>query len=291
VNRRHLGLDIIAFHYWEAGWNPFPLPRGKKQYPPSGITGKHGRDVTKDDLADWYGQWGNIGLRMPDGVVGLDVDVYKNGGRQLPDDLPFTIRATNRTDGSGIYLYKVPPGTNFVGDLPDGLGEVIQHHHRYAVVAPSLHPSGRTYQWVDDDDYGVGIPDVDDLPQLPERWLRRLQDRSRKRTGMGFDAGVDAWLDGLRPGPMSPVVHRALRKSIQELRRCQVSGGTRHGTMVRATGRLVNLGAQRHRGVEQALDEVFVEYTQMIKGMPDRDPGSELDRAISGAVAKFGGRR
>jgi hypothetical protein len=292
--KRNHNSRIAVAKYREKGWNVFPLPLAEKEPPPKGVTGKTARPITEDDYRAWRHQWRNMAIVLPDGVVGLDVDVYKNGGRQLPDDLPFTVRTTSRTDGSGIYLYRVPPGMKFVGDLPDGLGETIQPHHRYAIVAPSLHPSGRVYRWLDDDDNEVGIPDVDDLPDLPDAWVKRLQQPARKhgskssgqRTGKGFEGDVDAWLDNLPPGPMSTKVRATLRRTVRSLRRH--SHVCRYDVMVGGTKALVQLGALRQRGVGQALDDLIDEYIAALEGEPDRNPWAELDRAISGAVAKFG---
>ncbi len=99
---------------------------------------------------------GNIALRLPDGVVGIDVDHYgdKTGGDTIAEHenrwgrLPAAPLTTSRADGlSGIRLYRVPPGTRLVGELPDV--EIIQPHHRYAIVSPSVHPEGRAYRWLD----------------------------------------------------------------------------------------------------------------------------------------------
>ena len=78
---------------------------------------------------------------------------------------------------------------------------------------------------------------------------------------------------------------------VQGLRRYQVTGTCRHDVMVKGIGRLVALGAARHRGVGEAIDRLIDEYVTLIDGEPDRNPYAELDRAISGAVSKFGGRR
>ena len=288
MTRRH-NLPHIAFNYWELGWNPFPLPPGAKYPPPSGVTGERGRAITKDDLADWAHDWANIGLVMSDGVVGLDIDAYKHD-RRLPEGLPPTVRTTNREDGSGIYMFTVAKGTKLQGTIPD-LGEVIQRHHRYAVVWPSIHPEGRPYVWLDDDDYEVGIPDVDDLPQLPETWLKRLQDRpASRRSGKGFKGDAEAWFDTLQKGPMTPAVRAVLRESARELERHSVSGEARYDVMVRGIGRLVGLGARRDRGVERAIDELYAAYVQAVEGTLGRDPESEIARALTGAIEKWGAR-
>lgn len=140
----------------------------------------------------------NIALRLPNGVIGIDLDLYDDPGKDHPAGerlaawreleiqlgvLPESPRATSRDDGvSGIRLYRVPAGWKCAGilpgvavceghSLPDGgearpgdlvsPGEVIQHHHRYMVAPPSVHPSGRRYRWLG------GTPGaVCDLPSM-----------------------------------------------------------------------------------------------------------------------------
>ena len=141
---------------------------------------------------------GNIALRLPDGVIGIDLDLYPDPTKDHPaverlaawdalvsslGPLPESPRATSRNDGiSGIRLYRVPAGWKAAGILPvapvcvghpllDGRearpgdlvspGEVIQHHHRYLVAPPSVHPSGRRYRWHDGN-----LPAVSTLPLL-----------------------------------------------------------------------------------------------------------------------------
>ena len=284
---------LAVAEYRRKGWDVFPLPLGAKFPPPKGVTGYKAQPITDRDYKAWEDEWANIGLVVPDGVVGIDYDGYKSGN-SLPADLPPTIRSTSRQDGSGIFLFRVPGGTRLNGSVP-GVGEVIQRFHRYAVAWPSIHPEGRRYRWLDSDGNEAEIPDVDDLPDLPEAWLERLAERPRRRTGKNkgkaYTGDVDDWLDGLPTGAMSPKVRNVVRDTVRSLRRYSLLGDCRYDVMVRAVGQLVALGAQRHRGVERALDDVWVEYTGALEGTPDRDPEAELYRAISGAIAKFGGAR
>jgi hypothetical protein len=175
-----MDLRALAQEYLAAGWHPLPLPPFEKYPPPGGSTGYGGVDLTDIEVenAAWMG---NIGLRMPADVIGLDVDAYHGGAETLRDlelklcPLPMTyVSHSNRRDGSGIMFFRVPVGMGWIPGLP-GI-EVIQRGHRYAVVFPSLHPEGRAYAWSDQAEPDVlqGVPQVEDLAELPWPWIEEL---------------------------------------------------------------------------------------------------------------------
>src|SRR6266487_3613509 len=67
--------------YAQAGWPcVMPVPRAKAP-PPDGFTGDSGIDPDPLQLVRWAGSRADhsIALRMPDGVVGIDVDDYWKG--------------------------------------------------------------------------------------------------------------------------------------------------------------------------------------------------------------------
>ena len=185
------GYGDAAPRYYEAGWSPLPLPRGAKTSPPEGTTGQTGRWPTVDDVQLWSTQFpdGNVGLRLPDTVVGIDVDDYdgKGGGATLAElidkygELPPTWMSSSRGLGtSGIRVFRIPAGVAFPGMLGRGI-DVIQHHHRYVVAAPSVHPSGNRYGWyTPEGDRAQAPPVVGDLPDLPTSWLEGLRIREHE---------------------------------------------------------------------------------------------------------------
>ena len=68
-----------AVGYWEADWmGVLPLRAGAKSPPPSGYTGQDGGWPSRVDVQRWAEERprANIGLRLPDDVIGLDVDDY-----------------------------------------------------------------------------------------------------------------------------------------------------------------------------------------------------------------------
>jgi len=189
-----------ARSYLTAGYSPLPLPPGQKWPPPKGWTGADAPMAGIEQVRRWARSdpAANIALRLPDGVIGVDLDLYPDPSKDHPaiermaawdvllgqlGALPESPRATSRDDGiSGIRLYRVPAGWKAAGILPAAPvcqghplpgggeakagdpvspGEVIQHHHRYMVAPPSAHPSGRRYRW-----HGGNLPAISDLPSL-----------------------------------------------------------------------------------------------------------------------------
>ncbi|OBF70424.1 hypothetical protein A5750_22845 [Mycobacterium sp. 852002-51613_SCH5001154] len=310
--------------YVERGWTGvLPLPIGKKWPPPKGYTGENGRVPTADQIELWLTAkpGGNVALRMPDSVVGIDVDAYggKTGNRALGEaesrwgELPPTVRSTAREDGtSGIRLFRIPAGTKLPGmikfTLDDGsmIGdiEIIQRHHRYVVAEPSRHPQGGNYRWLQHDGERAEIPAVDALPELPLGWLKGLAELSGtetprtdrdQRAKNNDDAARDetdaeevsaqeaAVLDALTEGPMSPTVVAWLARAID------ACGGTsRYDHMVKLTLAALRLGRQGEPGVRAALLAMRSVYVDAVADAREGGHAAavkEFGRAVSGAGA------
>ena len=207
--------------YRQAGWHgtlPLGSRPGVKFPPPSGWTGHGAPYPSAADVAAWSETHGNrnIGLRMPPGVIGLDVDDYgdKTGAATLAEleqrygPLPPTWVSSARPAPSGIRFYRIPHERAGVINWPGEAGkfiEIIQPGHRYAVVWPSTNPeaAGAEYQWRAPDGYALKdqwqIPLISELPALPVRWIEGLAlpyERVDKTT-LGSESAA-AWWDGLR---------------------------------------------------------------------------------------------
>lgn len=179
--------------YLDAGWwGVIPL-RGKLP----AITGVTGHDAPDRPTVEQYAIWkrhyaaSNIGLRMVPRIIGIDVDGYDGRpgmahwrsilanlrlteGIEVPPTWISTSRIDGTGNGSGIRLYRTD--LRFPGKLPNPLYpdaataiEVLQRHHRFAVVWPSIHPkTGQQYRWVDPDgDVVDRVPRLDEIPELP----------------------------------------------------------------------------------------------------------------------------
>lgn len=293
-------------HYYRArGYNPLPLPVKKKDPPPVGVTGYSGAPVSGADVQDYIDNGrpdgikvGNVGLRLPDVVLGLDVDAYgdKAGLQTFLEaldrlgPLPDAPISSSRSDGaSGIRLYRVPGGRRWADELGPGV-EVIHHGHRYVVAAPSIHPEGMTYRWLNHDHTDrEHAPRVEDLPELPAAWVDFLDrgdvaDRPQKAQGV-TDEALAAWLAENATGEPCRYVLRL----VEELRDAFVAGGSRHDAARLTVAKLVRAADQGHRGVQVGLDTA----EDLLRRQPHAsikgagrglsDP-HEFERLVAGAV-------
>lgn len=292
-----------AADYWAAGWRGvIPLPRGAKVPPPDGYTGAGGIWPSYADVMAWAEDQpgANIALRLPPDVIGIDIDDYdgKQGAATIREamarwgDLPYTWLSSARPPGSasGIYLYRVPVGLRWPGQVGPDI-EIIQTRHRYMVAPPSVHPTGRTYQWyaphaptVD-----VPIPLLSDLPYLPESWVSGLTAGT-----LAVDIGkaevsradVAQWMSDGMVGEPCRVTFRRLERVLEEL----AAGGSRHDVALRALMAFTHLAGEGHAGTSLAIAEVQRVWLAAVTapGVGQRSPdaaAAEWARMLSGAVA------
>lgn len=147
----------------------------------------------------WWQRWpnANVGIAAgKSGLLTLDADKYKDdyeGDALLRDDEE---TVTNLTGSGGTHLvYRMPEGalyTNARGTLPKGID--IRGWGGQFVVPPSLHPSGRLYQWEE----GYGPHEMAVRP-LPEALCNILDDAQQAPQNVSFDVelpkpDLDRWL-------------------------------------------------------------------------------------------------
>lgn len=201
-----------------------------------------GNTATPNQMDGWEEAFPerNCLLKMPVGVIGIDIDHYwkkdkhgswtfKQGYSQLLEDivrygdLPQTYSSTSRgpLQYSRILFYKVDPGIEFENQpYPDV--ELIQNHHRYACVWPSVHPdTGETYKWYDPTGAECAVPSPELLASLPREWYEPLlttkagKKSSRNKAYSGgskashaaYEGSAEDWVNALNTSPMSLSMH------------------------------------------------------------------------------------
>lgn len=283
-----------AREYVEKGWGVVPLPEKRKEYPPTGFTGRAGKFAEEEDLIRWLGDpqysKGNIALRVGNmlvlngiryEVIGIDVDNYgdKKGGKELAalekklGDLPPTWTSSSRDDGvSGIRFFLVPYGYGFRGKASDSI-EIIQRVHRYAVIYPSVHPeTDGQYYWyapgfaANGVDMSQEIPACADLAVLGDNWIDFLTDGRRDdnegQYGIDLDISLDdlkKWIrDNFNKGlPDEPGGMCAVMKKLVAQHICEIEESpSAHDKLTKAHWSLICTAAEGHSGLVEAIKEV-----------------------------------
>jgi putative DNA primase/helicase len=322
----------MAQQYFDAGWSPLPLPYKEKSPVPNGYTGASGSYVTDTDLARWLkkrarinvGNFnyapGNIALRLPRNVIGIDVDAYsgKTGLESLEaaldewGPLPATWVTTSKEDGvSGIRLFRIPEGLAWPGELPQGKGvELLRWDHRFAIVYPSIHDkTGAEYAWLQqvpgDGPGGLDLvaspddfPTPGDLPELPEAWVEGLTSGQRWEERAAADiteAEANAWLSScVEPEDLCAYMRKTISTHTKLLRLAGEDGGG-HDAGRDAAWAVLGDANDGHGGVKTALGklrDVFLAAVRKRRG-DERQAREEWRRAVFRGIAKIiegGGR-
>jgi hypothetical protein len=174
-----------ARDYLGRGWSVIPVRAGDKR-PLIAWQPFQERLATLDELDGWFARWpdANVGVvtGAVSGLVVMDVDPRHGGNAGLAElerehgALPDTVEALS--GGLGRHLYFAHPRHrvhNRVGLVP---GVDLRGDGGLIIAPPSLHPSGRHYEW-----RAHRAPDQIDLAPLPPWLLDKLGERPRHTPG------------------------------------------------------------------------------------------------------------
>lgn len=139
-----------------------------------------------DQVRDWWAQepYANIGIRTGDTVDLLDIDTADGlaafGALVQRVGMPahFGVARSGR-DGAGMHYYVGAGGMRaLAGGKTAPAGIDVKGRGGYAVVPPSMHASGRRYEWVDGRNYFDDGELVGDLPW--GEFYRELEIRAQR---------------------------------------------------------------------------------------------------------------
>jgi len=144
IDTRKTALDYAA-----KGWAVMPLKPKMKDPHFDLVKGAYLGATTDSTLIDfWFDvdPKANIGIAcITSGLIVLDVD-FRNGGEYI-EEMGDTY--TVQTGDGFHYYYKAPNNLNVRGTLASGIDV---KYKGYVAAAPSIHPSGKMYQVVNDID-------------------------------------------------------------------------------------------------------------------------------------------
>ena len=156
-----------ALKYAAAGWRVFPCEPGGKA-PCRGVRWKEQATTDAETIREW---WRNNPRANVAAVTGGELGVVIDIDRlEALDELPaaLTTTRTARTGGGGLhYFFETVPGLgNHRGQLPPGI-DVRGDGTGYVILPPSVHASGRPYEW------RGGVPG--NASKMPRPVLRLVQ--------------------------------------------------------------------------------------------------------------------
>jgi hypothetical protein len=282
------------------GWHPVPVGGDTgKVLLVEGVSGYNGIDVEDDSaVRGWAKKYAssehglNLATRAPLGVIGIDGDFYddKHGRESLADAearwgaLPPTWMSTARDDGSGIRWFRLPElcqgheQWRSVGALPGGDVEVIQRHHRFGVMPPSIHKNGLRYRVLDPGGEECDrLPSPADLPLLPDAWVQGLRKDGGGREERGTEPAGKAVLDGLVDGPMDYQVQAQLSRALEALQH----KGSRYDGMNAAVIPMVRFGVFGGVGVPTALRALRDVYVRAVGNARGGEQAAEREFDIA----------
>ncbi len=311
-----------ADFYHKGGWLPFPIPARSKGTPPTGVTGQVSisHKAWRKKLDAWLKpgkrpKSDSIAMRMPEGVLCIDVDAYKESGldtlaeiaEEVGVELPPTWRQSARWDGtSAHYLYQVPKGLKWPGAIGPGI-ETVHSTHRYLVSAPSIHekqgkdPEVGTYYWYAPDEHidgegHIAPPPVSKLPELPAEWVEyltsgrhaKLLPEKTFRSRSESDKAISEWVAS-KGDVMCNMMARLVAEATDDM------GPGAHDLARDLLYRLGALAAEGHRGLAPAYELLYEAFAGEVE-RDDRSGGTsrsygqartEFSRFHDGAIKKL----
>jgi Bifunctional DNA primase/polymerase, N-terminal. len=251
---------IGAEVYYLAGFSP--LPAKGKLLMVSGVSGRHPM-ASQEKIEYWTRVYGyaNIALRLPDNVIALDVDAYKDDLVRLDvlqeqlGPLPNTWNSDSRGGVGGKLLYRVPPGMKWQSSI--GGITIVQHTHRYVMAMPSYNRmSDSNYMWYNGLDGEIvpdyQIPSIDDLTEFPLRWVKATEKHETQKYYHLEPQDVE--LDMFNDGEPCPYTLRLREICIAKLRESYASG--LHDSALSITGTLMMAASNGHIGIPSVITEL-----------------------------------
>lgn len=175
--RPRLPFGDVWRRYADAGLRPVPV----QDTPPTGFL-KWSRMKAEQWAANYRWSHAQTAITLPDGLVILDDDDAEQVATLEAElgERPATLYGTSRGAGASRRksLYRVPGGSRFVGEYTGG--EVIDSHHRFAFVCPTVNrKTGAMEEWYAPDDSPLErFPTAGDLAdmvaELPTSWVAHL---------------------------------------------------------------------------------------------------------------------
>ena len=142
------GVPVLPLHWPEDGACSCGSPDCPS--PAKHPLTEHGKDDASTDpeiIKHWWERWpeANVGLRMGNGRIAVDIDPRNGGDESLHDFGPLPETVTSLTGGGGQHLlYRADGAIKAQKGIRPGIDIITDG---YIVAPPSRHVSGHRYEW------------------------------------------------------------------------------------------------------------------------------------------------
>lgn len=262
---------------------PFPLKLGMKAPPPKGFTGFNASadpDFIANMEVEAEAEDINVGGRLMDGFIGIDIDVHDNGfnGFNSLEDiaLPSTLAISPHNhpcEGGMTLIYRTPPEFNS-NSLRGNNGGVdrVSANLRYTLLPPSVHPNGNVYRY--------GQSDARFFKELPSEILDD-PDFLISDISEGLLKRIFGAREQYQNNPMKDTSACAGLRNIVRIGERMISDNPRRSTVIKATWAAATALGQGHTGGIWALG--------VLSSAAEREgrESDEVKKAFEGALRKI----
>ena len=157
-------LFDAALHYHKLGKSVFPVRQDKKPF----IAWREfqTRCASENEIKDWWKKYPDANIALPTGelnnLIVIDIDMRHKGSNELFKDLktPYCI-----TGNGWHYYFQYQEGmTNKAGFRQ---GYDLRGEGGFVIIPPSVHQSGKKYEWI------ISLEDITPIP-LPDNLLQLI---------------------------------------------------------------------------------------------------------------------
>lgn len=299
----HSSLKQLTQDFLASGLGvAIPLLPGAKEPLLSGMTGSAPKQKAEEALKNFEHADDNcnVGLRVNDTVIGIDVDHFpkknKLGAESLArleeehGKLPATFYNTRhgaKADSRHLF-YRVPAGVKWEGKAAEDI-DILQFSHRHSVVAPSTYED-MPYKWFNPDHEELDtLPHIEDLPQLPPAWVKFLKkgslaDFAKYAPKKSFGAeDAAAWLETVAinyDAAPNDGTKKKLAKFVAE-----IEDDAHDTTMIAVRWAVRWAVVDGAPGLENILAELYKAFVKARNLRPTNEtPDREWDRLFTGEV-------
>ncbi len=222
-----------ALYYISIGWYVFPLNTSGDVKAPHPMTtegrekdqgGHNAASIDPAVICDWWKRSPNSGIGVHCGRSGLvlvDVDPRNGGDKtivRLRQEHPgvFVSSVEAATGGGGSHSFFVAEkGARYPGNLGPVSGIDVKLNG-YVVLAPSPHPSGGAYRWVDGK-----TPDDGEvlMKRLPAPLMNEIRERARNGNGKARKVRQDDTIEADEDDIFAEYDDRPLEHTVEQIRK------------------------------------------------------------------------